>query len=293
MAEVSHRVGVDRSTVWARLRAWEQSGFLCRFETAPNPRLFGAGLAGGSVRVDDPRAKPHVLEDLALVDGVLGALDHVGPWLAVMYAHEDREGLERSRSLVARLQGVDEALPCVPFRPPECTVMPSPLDWRVLEAVRHFPSRSLTDSAREIHVSPKTFRRRFTALIQGMAVWSLPVLDFTKYSGGVMARWVVTLRPEKAPDAVTGALRKLPGFVLLTNVADVMEGRRSSVATIDTMVHLRSVAEIDDVQREILSMPDTDRAEAFFPRKSHVYSSWFDRRIARKLKESAVTRSRR
>ena len=93
--EIADRLGVNRTTVWSRLKSWEKDGFLIRQEVVPNPRLFGAGVAGGGVRVDDPRRKAEVLHALALVDGVIGGVDNVGPWIGLQYAHESTAALTR------------------------------------------------------------------------------------------------------------------------------------------------------------------------------------------------------
>lgn len=187
-AEIARRLHVDRATVSARLHAWERSGFLTGHAIVSSPLLFGARIAGGSLRVDDPVRKPPLLDDLGLVPGVLSAVDHVGPWTALLYAFETREGLERSRRLLARLPGVDEATPCVPFRAPEPEVEPTRLDWRIVRELSTAPRAPMGDVARKVGVSRKTFVRRLERLVEGRALWYLPLLDFTRYGKATIAR---------------------------------------------------------------------------------------------------------
>ncbi|MDX1534451.1 MAG: Lrp/AsnC family transcriptional regulator, partial [Thermoplasmata archaeon] len=138
-AEIADHLGVNRTTVWSRLRSWEKDGFLIRQEVVPNPRLFGAGVAGGGVRVDDPRRKAEVLRELALVDGVIGGVDHVGPWMSIQYAHESMAALKRCGRLVGALPGVDEVGTCLAFDPPRHSFEPDRRDWRILAAMRRAP----------------------------------------------------------------------------------------------------------------------------------------------------------
>lgn len=62
--EVARRLRLDPTTVWSRLRSWQRNGFLLGYSVVPNPTLFGAGLAGGSVRIADSRAKERFFRDL-------------------------------------------------------------------------------------------------------------------------------------------------------------------------------------------------------------------------------------
>jgi hypothetical protein len=167
----------------------------------PSPLDFGAGTAGGNLRVDALSQKPGVLDDLALIPGLINAVDHVGPWVALLFAFETRGGLERSRRLLGRMAGVSEATPCVPFVDPEPTVVPTRVDCESLHALRVSPRRPLREVAETAKVSTKTLVRRMERLVEGRAVWYLPVLDFTRYPRATVTRFVVTLRTGAAPPA--------------------------------------------------------------------------------------------
>ena len=98
--QLADRLGVDRGTIRTRILAWEKSGFLRRFVALPNPQLLGVGLAAGGVRVGDVKDKPRVLDDLALVDGMLSAMEHVGEWIGLAFVDDGKAALARRVKLL-------------------------------------------------------------------------------------------------------------------------------------------------------------------------------------------------
>lgn len=277
-AEIARRVGVNRSTVRARVRKWQADGFLRGVDVMPNPSLFGVQLGAVDVCVADVRAKRRVLEDFALVDGALFAIDHVGSWLAVNYATESQAAGERRARLVARLPGVAEVSPCYTFGASPCELTPSPLDWRILEALRRGPARSLEAAAREVGVSARTFHTRLDRLIRAKAVWSVPKLDFTRYVDAVFARFIIQLEP-KAPRApVAEALRKAyPDLIELSSPSE-LPGVDQSL--LDLSLHLESVGAAEAVQAAALGLPGVAGVEALFPLGIYTYPAWVDERVA-------------
>jgi len=245
-------------------------------------------LAGGDIRVDDPRAKPQVLRDLGLVEGALGAFDHVGPWVAVMYVHESRAALDRCLKLVSRLPGVDEVSPCFPFRPPPCNAVPTARDWLILKVLRGAPKEKLSGAARKVGIHPRTFSRRYAALIRANAIWSVPLLDFTRYTGAVATRLFVTLGPKAKVGLVARKLRELyPQLMLLENPEEV-EYDRSAVppnegSFLSLLLHQESAGAVEDARTKALELPDVLGVEVLFPRRLHIYRDWFDEHIEQAL----------
>jgi len=279
-AGIARRLHVDRATIAARLHSWERQGFLRGHEVVPSPLAFGASIAGGNLRVEAVHRKPRVLEDIGLVPGVISAVDHVGPWVALLYAFETRDGLERSRRLLVKLTGVEEATPCVPFLAPEPTVTPTPLDWRILQGFREDPRRPLRMVAQSVSVSTKTLVRRMERLVRGRAVWYLPLLDFSRYGKATMTRFIVTLRPGKDPKAAAdAAARIVPGLSLLVDTASLIGANPLVPPMLDIGAHLESVGHAEDVQRELAAVDSVADVEVLFPRRFYLYRGWFDEHI--------------
>jgi DNA-binding Lrp family transcriptional regulator len=279
-ADIARRLRVDRATVGSRLHAWERQGFLLSHEVVPSPLVFGAQIAGGNLRVDDIRTKPRILEDLALVPGLISAVDHVGEWVALLYAFEHREALERSRRLIERLPGVVEVTPCVPFRAPEPSMMPTRLDLRILDGLKTGSRRTLQEIARSIPVSTKSLSRRMEQLVQGRAVWYLPVFDFTRYGKSVIARFVIVLKPGADSHAVAREVsRQIPSFTHLTDSSSLAESPGTMPSLLDVGAHMETVGQVEDFERELRKSDAVEDVEVLFPRRCYLYRGWFDDHI--------------
>jgi len=279
-AEVARRLGVDRATVGSRLRTWERQGFLLAHEVVPSPLVFGAQIAGGNLSVSEIRQKPRILEDLALVPGVISAVDHVGEWIALLYAFDRPESLDRSRRLLGRLPGVGAVTPCVPFRAPEPTMTLTRVDLRILNGLRLGSRRSFQEISRAAGVSTKSLARRMERLVRGRCIWYLPILDFTRYKKSVFARFVVVLKPNSNATQVAEQVSlKLPHLTYLTDTTAFVEPSRSMPPLLDVGAHVDSVGEVEDIQRELSGLDGVDDVEVLFPRRFHLYRGWFDDRI--------------
>ncbi len=287
-SEIARRLGVDRTTVWSRLKAWDEDGFLVRQEVVPNPSLFGAGIAGGDIRIDDATSKPDALASLRLVDGVLAGLDLVGPYVIVFYALESQAALDRCTRLVGELPTVDAVSMCVPFEAPTSEIGLTDGDWRILEALRGTPDGPLKEVAEQAGISTRTLRRRYARLLEANAVWSFPVLDFARYQGAVMARFTAILAESGGTSALVNACqRELEHMVLwdaLENLAPALDAEHPWV---DVFCHLPSAAEVEEVRGWMLALAEVDDVEVSFPRSWFVVDTWFDERIHRHLPADA------
>jgi DNA-binding Lrp family transcriptional regulator len=292
-AEIARRLRVDRATVGSRLRAWERQGFLRGHEVVPSPLVFDAGIAGGNLRVEQLSRKPRILEDLSLIPGLISAVDHNGDWVALLYAFSRTEELHRSRRLIERLSGVGEVTPCVPFVAPVPTMVPTRLDFRILDDLKSGPRRTFAEIARSVHVSPKSLVRRMEQMARGRAVWYLPILDFTRYSKAVVARYVVLLKPGGNPTPIADRVaRQLPGVTYLFDSSLLTSAEAPLPPMLDIGVHLDSIGQAEDVQREIGSLDGVEEVELLFPRRFYLYRTWFDDHIRASLDRSLGTATR-
>jgi DNA-binding Lrp family transcriptional regulator len=274
--EMARRLHIDPTTAWNRLKAWRREGFLLGYSVVPNPGLFGARLAGGAVRIDDPRSKPAFFRDFGFVEGAAFAVDQVGPWVVVMFVFQTERGLRRSEAMTRRLSGVSEIEPCIPFRSPTTTVDPSPLDWRILATVHDQPESEIVRWSRTVGVTPKTFSRRFESLSKDCAVWSIPRLDFTRFRGATVARFVVRLRPAAKSERLLEKMRAtFPTFILLEDQSALPELEGPGIKLLALLLRLESPGEVEDAEREIRRSDEVEAVEVYFPRRIYVYDDWF------------------
>jgi DNA-binding Lrp family transcriptional regulator len=284
--EVGRRLRVDATTIWSRLRMWQRQGFLLGYSVVPNPTLFGAKLAGGSVRISDSRAKERFFRDFGLVEGAAFAVDQVGPWVVVMFVFETERGLQRSAGLTRRLPGVTEMQPCIPFNCPSTTLVPSRLDWRILESLCADPTGDLSECARKLGISAKTFARRYNSLIRDCAVWSIPRLDFTQYTGATVARFLVWLSPQADAQRVLTKLEKtFPSYILLEDQSGLPDIGSRIVRLLSLFLQMSSTGEVEDADRLIREVDGVVDVETYFPRRTYVYEDWFVERLEKQTRQ--------
>lgn len=282
---VAKRLKLSPTTVRARLRAWRASGFFAGTQVVPHPALLGLKLGSGNVRVDDVRAKPAVLESMALVPGVFAVLDHVGPWVAYNVMTESDAAQERVRRLVARLPGVDEATPCHTLSPPApARASLSPLEWRILRALRAAPDAPLAKAAAQTGISAKTFARKYEALLADNLVLFVPELDLTRVASGTVVRFIVALRPDAERAKAVARLRRLPRLMDAFDAQAIAPGPEAPVTL---WMHLPNLGRVEDVTREILDVPGVQEAEHVLPLRARFSSAWIDEAIEARAAASA------
>ena len=293
-AGMARRLGVDRATVGSRLRSWERQGFLLAHEVVPSPLVFGAHIAGGNLKASDVRQKPRILDDLSLIPGLISAVDHFGEWIALLYAFEQPEALDRSRRLITRLPGVGEVTPCVPFRAPEPTMTPTRLDFRILNGLRLGSQHTFQEIARAAGVSTKSLARRMEQLVRGRSIWYLPVLDFTRYKKSVFTRFVIVLKANSNSSLVADQVSLLlPHLTHLTDTTALVESNESMPPLLDVGAHVDSVGQAEDLQRDLQALETVEEVEVLFPRRFHLYRGWFDDRIRNALTRADATSNTR
>lgn len=275
--DLAEALNVDPTTVRARLRAWETSGFLRSFAKIPNPSLFGFPWAAGAVRAKDLQAKPALLEALSMVDGVLHVIEHVGPWIG--FSTIDDGGLDRRSTLISRLPGAAEVMEMFLVGSPPCTWKPSPTGWRVLKAITSPGTRPIKELANEAGVSLNTFHAHEARLQGSGAVLLVPELDFRHYSGAVVARVFATLEEDADAHAVTKiAEGAVPDGALIASREVPRAG--PPISALFFTAHLPSMPAVEDLQRALEEAAGVTEVEVYYPRSSLVFRHWFDHQMA-------------
>lgn len=280
--DIADRVDLHPSTVRARIRDWRDAGFLQGYDVIVNPRLFEAELSIYSVRIDDPTEKGAFLDEVGLVEGVIAALDHVGPWIGGAIAVEHPDAVERRWDLLSKLPGVGAVEDPFPARLPRLSADPTQLDWRIIRALREQPDETIAAIADRVGVTAKTLRRRYRVLLEGNAIWSVAILDFRNYTGGVACRANLFLDDADRRTAVRTAFSdRFPEALEINPVPADLGADEPSLhdRVLEYMLHLDSQAEADDVLQAAASLDGVAEAEVLFPVAYHPYPDWIDERV--------------
>ncbi len=266
-SRVAERLGIGRARVDARLKEWARYGLLRRFDVWPNPSLLGRSGFTLDVRVTDRFRKEEVFERIRLIDGAVGAIDFVGEWVTTQFVVATPADAARTVALVRGIAGVAEVGSTIEWGRVESDRELSPLDLRIVRVLRRYPTEPLSVIARHVGVSTRTITTRYGRLVEDLAVWFVPVLDFRALSEPVVSL-NVEMRGPAERESVSRALRRafpktlefrrapfgpvLPDalavyFVLCSSAARVedLEGfvrRLSGVQAVELLVMIRIIS---------------------------------------------------
>jgi DNA-binding Lrp family transcriptional regulator len=287
--ELGRKIGVDRTTVWSRLRRWQRTGFYEGFEVIPNPHLFGARLGTASLRAESARARPTVVRDLSQVENAVAAVDQAGPWIVAWVAFESPQDLRDLSVRLRMLPGVAEATPCRPLWSVPTGASPTRLDWKIIQELRASPRLSLTQVAARLRISSRTVTRRYHRLIDGSAVWFVPRFNFER-SGRTFTMVNAFLAPKADAREVGRHLASLvPGHIVTFDGSEwAPEPPPPLVVSFGL---LESAAQAAQTEESVSALAGVTEVESFFLRRAHFFPDWFDARVALALSPRSVKRN--
>lgn len=259
VTRIARALRTHRGRIAARLRAWQESGMLVGYDVWPNPALFD--LVGGSfnLRVADPHRKAELWKRLALVDGAVQGLEFLGPWISFLLVAPDYPTLDRRMELVAHLDGVAEVGERILWPRLEAPAALSPLDLRIVRALRQGPRASLSEVAARARISPRTMTNRYRALLDSRAVWFVPVYDFTRLGPPVVALNLVLDDPGDRAPVIRTLRARYPGLLEFDWVGARPPG---SERLLGLILLADSAARVEEIERAAASAPGVVAAEA-------------------------------
>jgi DNA-binding Lrp family transcriptional regulator len=276
-SRIAQRLHVGRRRVAARLSAWKVVGFLRRYDVWVHPALVGVQGSWLSLRVDHPRRKPDLFRQLGLVDGVASALDFLGDWVSVGLVAADDRMLARKTALLQSLAGVREVEGPGPWLAPPPKRPLTPLDLRIVRALREQPEAMLSTIARRVGVSTRTMTRRYSDLVDDGAVWFVPVFDFTALVPPVVSL-NLTVRSGTPPAGVARALRQRFPLILESRFLGGVPGSGTELVLV--FVVLPSAARLDDLHHLAETIDGVVGVEPLTMVRMHAFPEWFDQALS-------------
>ncbi|MGA8542238.1 MAG: winged helix-turn-helix transcriptional regulator [Thermoplasmata archaeon] len=273
---IARRLRIGRPRVAARLKAWKESGFLTRYDVWLNPALFGWQGAWVSVRVKHPRVKRELFPRLALIDGAVSGLELLGEWITLGLVTPDLASLNRTVTLIRGLAGVEEVEPPVPWRLPEPRRQLTPLDIRIVRALREHPTAALGETARRVGISTRTMTRRYADLVDGWAVWFVPMFDFHAVTSPVVSLLVNVTPGTRLPNVVRQVRAKYP-LTLEFPTADV--GPQLGENAEFLVVLPPSTAHLEELEQFVCGIPGIAGIDSSVMVQNHSFPGWFDRHL--------------
>ncbi|HYB77984.1 MAG TPA: Lrp/AsnC family transcriptional regulator [Thermoplasmata archaeon] len=184
---IAQRLGVSRARVDSRIKEWIRYGLLERFDVWPNPALFDLIGFTLDIRLSDRFRKDEVFDRIRLIEGAVGGIDLAGDWVSAQFVVPDEDTARRRVDLVRGLTGIAEVGTPILWARLEPTRALSPLDLRIIRVLREYPTHPLSTVARHVGVSTRTITTRYGQLVDDLAVWFVPVLDFRALAQPVLS----------------------------------------------------------------------------------------------------------
>ncbi len=288
--EIGRRIGMSRTAVQSRLRGWRATGAHSGFEVWPNLRLFGVSLSTVDIPANSPGRVDQLLDDLALVEGVLSArelLDEDGRKVRVYLVNDGGVALGRRRRLLRRISGLLTEPEVEPYWVPEPSRRLSPLDWRVLSFYRAYPDATLTETSGSLGISTKTLSVRRDRMIDDNAMWWVLEVQTARFP---VVFFSAVLDPAAhAPDVhhLLGSL--VPGWIPCAS-----DGFGAPPAAADRRLAglsmVTSPGAVDDVARQIAGLREVASVRWRIPRAFRSYPEWLNARLLARLSEDARAR---
>jgi DNA-binding Lrp family transcriptional regulator len=277
---IAEEAGISENAVRARLRGMTQRGYLRGRAVTPNPFLFGARVFVAELPVKEAGEVERIYRDLALVDGVVFArdtLDEGDREVRVHFAAESDSVASRRGALLRRLSPTGQLRSPQPYWIPPSEHEPTPLDWRILQALCQHPDSSPTDIARTVKVSLKTSARRVRQLVDSRACWWTHGPDAEEFP---LALVRVELRAPKDREEVAGAIaaEATPWMPVASDGLGLDPATPSNA--IVGLVPADSPVLAERLVQKLAKLPGVGAVRRTFALGSKAYPSWFADRIA-------------
>jgi DNA-binding Lrp family transcriptional regulator len=276
---IAEAVGLSENGVRRRLAVLAARGYLRGSAAVPNPALFGARIWVVELPIRTAGEVAPLYRDLSLVDGVVFArdtLDEGERAVHVYFAADSDAAAARRGALVRRLTaGTAEAVRPYWIPPPELT--PSPLDWRVLDAVVRAPDASVAETARAVGVSVKTTARKLRQLVDAHAVWWTHGPASEEFP---LALLRLALKDPSGRRSVTDRIRStdLPWMPVARDGGGI---EPSDEATeLAGLVPADAPAALERAVEDLAALPVVGRVHRTFALGSRVYPGWAAERLA-------------
>lgn len=281
---LARAVGTTVDTVKERVARMERSGVIAGYQVIPNLRHMGLVGEAYLVRGRTDAQKEAILAEASAIPRVLEVHDFLGEPVCVDFAVAD--AAERS-AILARLEAVAGHAPLRFYgrEMPEVPRALTPLDWRILRAMRRDARGSPADVAALVGVSARTVKRRVERMADEGSFFVLPMLDMSKADGLILFTLLLHLEPDAGPETIRLVLRDLDESLLYSYVPASHE-----IGSFDMALMAMNAAGIDQLRRRALAVPGVERAEPWLLRGFAYRGEWVEAELDRLSKTTSLAR---
>lgn len=269
-------LGIQPDTAKARLNRLRAQGILLGVEAYPNLTHLARKASAYMLKFAGDTEKRNALPGILAGCEVLELRDFLGGHLFVDFAYTGETHLTRQLDLLRAATGTEPAW-YYDREMPRGAPAPTPLDWRIIKALRGDGRRRARDIADDLGVTARTVRRRRQLLSDAGSLYLVPRLDLSRTPGLLCCELLLRLREGGGPALMRKISETLQDHLLYAHVPT--DGR---VWNYSLLLAASTPAEIGGLSLRGLEIPEVERAEALFFRGTTDEGPWLDRLIGEK-----------
>lgn len=273
---LAKRVGLGTKATKERIARMEAEGIIAGYQAFPNLRQIAVAWKSFHFRVPDDR-KAAFLAALRRTDGYVGHFEFVGQDVCVDLCWSDAE---RLGAALGGLQGLAGAAPWEFYEnaTPAVDRKLTPLDWRIVRALRHDAKRPFEVVAKDLGVTARTVKDRFDRMVGEGSLWVIPVVDFGRIPGFIPFGLLVDADDATASERARRLL--LPDALYTWTPPDRHAG------SLGAMARARTTGGVEDVRRRLVALPGVSRVTVLVPAGVEASSAWLDTAIEAHLSKT-------
>lgn len=275
-ASIARVTGTSVNTVKDRIARMTEVGIIAGYHAIPNLQHLGLRGEAYHLRFATDEAKEAALPRILETEGLLELHDFLGKGACADFAFRDDAELRRKLQFLGEAAG-DHAPERFYYREmPRVERTLTPLDWRILQALRADPRAQPADLAPLVGVSARTVKRNLGRMAAEGSVFLVPAVDPSKADGLFIFELLVYLREGVGP-------RPMNELRAAFDDEHVYAYAPASAALghFDMLLFARTSADVEALRRRAEQVDGVLRAEAWFFRAFLAFPAWLDEAIAR------------
>ncbi|MES2155044.1 MAG: winged helix-turn-helix transcriptional regulator [bacterium] len=275
-SRIARVTGSSVNTVKDRITRMTETGVIAGYQAVPNLRHLGLQGEAYHLNFTSDAAKDAAMPRLLAVDGLLELHDFLGQGACADFAFKDHADLQRTLATISAGSQLGAPRHFYSREMPEVKRSLTPLDWRIVQALRADPRATPADLAPAIGVSTRTVKRHLTRMAAEGSLFLVPMIDPSKADGVFLFELLVHLREGTGPRPMAALRAAFHAEHVYAYVPASAE-----LGNFDLLLFARTSAEVEALRRRAEEIDGVVRAEAWLFRAFLGFPTGLDAAIER------------
>ncbi len=275
-ARIARLTGASVNTVKDRIARMTERGIIAGYHAVPNLQHLGLRGEAYHIRFPSDAAKDAAMPRILALEGLLEFHDFLGRGACADFALQDDAQTQATLALLGQSSGDHQPRRFYYREMPPVARALTPLDWRILQALRADPRALPAALAPAVGVSARTVKRHLAQMASEGSVFLVPIVDPSKADGLFIFELLVYLRDGSGPRPMAALRAAFHDEHVYAYVPASVE-----LGQFDMLLFARTSAEVEVLRRRAEAVEGVLRAEAWLFRAFLGFPKWLDGAIAR------------